>query len=275
MFSPDADESPYHTSNVSEETKGPPKAIKHTNTRLPEQDDTPSVVPTPPSPTRSRIDAAIAGTPCKFSLLSNHLFHSFAEPLTVSDRPKSPTINDFSLVPAVPSPTPSQLGPAAVKQLMTWGTLTATPRVLSSSDDIEESMPPPSTPFHIAAPSPRERLSHKLSSNAAKSLRAKAGLLSVPGIHTPNSIRVRSSTRNGSMPPPSWTPRKAAAAGTLTPAARRLLDRTAMGTAASRRAEAMEKIAGWEGTSGRKAGRETDLNRVRWTPTPTPVTRRG
>lgn len=164
-----------------------------------------------------------------------------------------------------------------MKQLMTWGTLTATPRILSQSDDIEEStsMPPPSTPFHIAAPSPRERLSHKLSNNAAKSLRAKAGLLGIPGIHTPNSTRGRTTTRNGSMPPPSFTPRRAEAAGALTPAARRLLDRTAMGTAASRRAEAMEKIAGWEGTSSRKGGKESDLNRIRWTPTPTPVTRRG
>lgn len=65
MFSPDADESPYHVSKVPE-AKGPPKAIKHTSTRLPEQDDTPSSVSAPPSPTRSRIDAAIAGTPCKF-----------------------------------------------------------------------------------------------------------------------------------------------------------------------------------------------------------------
>lgn len=205
--------------------------------------------------------------------------YCFASLLTFSvvDRPKSPTSSNFALVPAVPSPTPSQLGPNAVKQLMTWGTLNATPRILSSSDDIEEpsSMPPPSTPFHIAAPSARERLSHKLSTNAAKSLRAKAGLLGVPGIQTPGSTKGRSSTRNGSMPPPSWTPRKSEAVGALTPAARRLLDRTAMGTAASRRAEAMERIAGWEGTSGRKSARETDLNRVRWTPTPSPVTRRA
>ncbi|GBE77837.1 predicted protein [Sparassis crispa] len=251
MFSPDADESPYHPSaaTLAADAKNEPKIVKHSNTRLPEQDETPSgTLSTPPSPTRSRIDAAIAGTPYQ---------------------PRS-SMDTFSLVPSIPSPTPSELGPAAVKQLMTWGTLIATPRVLSDSDDPAE-MPPPSTPFHIAGPSTRERISHKLSSDAAKSLRAKAGLLGLPGI----SRTLRSGVkRDGSMPPPSWTPRRADAPGGLTPAAKRLLDRTTMGTAAARRAEAMGRIAGWEGSAAAKA-RVKDLNRVRWTPTPSPVTRRG
>ncbi|KAI0788611.1 nuclear protein DGCR14 [Abortiporus biennis] len=251
MFAPDADESPYHPSptQAAENAKSIPKIIKHDNTRLPEQEESSKSVSEPPSPTRSRIEAAIAGEPY---------------------RPKSPTVNNFSLVPNLPSPTPSELGPKAVKQLMTWGTLTATPRILSQSDDepSSSSMPPPSTPFHIAAPSARENLSHRLSNDASKSLRAKAILLNGG---TPRTSR--SGTRSkGSMPPPSWTPRKADAAGNLTPAARRLLDRTSMGTAASRRAEAMGRIAGWEGSSSAK---EKDLNRVRWTPTPSPVSRRG
>lgn len=70
------------------------------------------------------------------------------------------------------------------------------------------------------------------------------------------------------MPPPSWTPRRAEASGSLTPAAKRLLDRSTMGTAASRRADAMGRAAGWE------KNKDKDLNRVRWTPTPSPVTRR-
>jgi protein DGCR14 len=191
------------------------------------------------------------------------------------DRPRSPTDNAQSLVPSIPSPTPSQLGPAAVKQLMTWGTLNATPRVLSQSDDPADAIeiPPPPVSFQIAPPSAREQLSHRLSNSASKSLRAKAELLGVPGLRTPSSIRnnIAGSTRKGSMPPPSWTPRRAE--GGLTPAARRLLDRTTMGTAASRRADAMDRTSGWERT-GSKA-REQDLNRVRWTPTPSPVTRRG
>lgn len=275
MFPPDADDSPYHPKSRpagNNEKPPPPKIVKYGNTRLPEQDDTPEQsISAPPSPTRSRIEAAIAGTPCKhlpLLLHSAHLTH------TSTDRPRSPTRNVDSLVPSLPSPTPSQLGPAAVKQLMTWGTLNATPRVLSQSDDPAEAveMPPPNT-FQIKPPSAREQLSLKLSNSAAKSLRAKAELLGgVPGLRTPSSVRsnLAGTTRKGSMPPPSWTPRRAE--GTLTPAARRLLDRSAMGTAASRRADAMSRASGWEGSSSKT--REQDLNRIRWTPTPSPVTRR-
>lgn len=159
------------------------------------------------------------------------------------------------------------MGSKAVKQLMTWGTLNATPRVISQSDDVPEEMPPPNT-FQISAPSNREALSHKLSASAAKSLRAKAGLLvgSTPLLgRTPS----RAPTR-GPMAPPNWTPRRADAPGNLTPAAKRLLDRTTLGTAAARRADAMGKISGW---GGNESSKEKDLNHVRWTPTP--VTRKG
>jgi protein DGCR14 len=74
------------------------------------------------------------------------------------------------------------------------------------------------------------------------------------------------------MGPPTWTPRRTE--GNLTPAAKRLLNRSTMGTAAARRAEAMGRMAGWEGSSGGDKGKEKDLNHVRWTPTPSPVTRR-
>lgn len=68
MFPPDADVSPYTAPavKVATDAKGAPKTVKHSNTRLPEQDDTPAgSVSAPASPTQSRIDAAIAGTPCK------------------------------------------------------------------------------------------------------------------------------------------------------------------------------------------------------------------
>lgn len=75
MFPPDADESPYHLKPTPKPTDGklpPPKVIKYGNTRLPEQDDTPKdSISEPPSPTRSRIDAAIMGTPCKFWPISS------------------------------------------------------------------------------------------------------------------------------------------------------------------------------------------------------------
>jgi protein DGCR14 len=264
MFSPGVDVSPYDPSSSSAKNtlaKGPPKTIKHGNTRLLEQNDeglsSSQAISEPPSPTQSRVDNAIAGTPCTFLSCS---LRACAElnPLPPTDRPRSPGVNNFSYVPALPSPTPSELGPAAVKQLMTWGTLAGTPRILSQSDDpAEASAPSPDTPFRISAPTRRELLSHKLSSSASKSLRAKAGLLG------PAHAR-----RKGDMPPPSWTPRRAEASGSLTPAGRRLLDRTTMSTAASRRAEAMGKAAGWE------SNKDKDLNRVRWTPTPSSITRR-
>lgn len=70
MFPPDADVSPYDpsTSTVSVKTDVVPREVKHDNTRLPEQDVTGKTqsLSTPPSPTQSRIDAAIEGTPCRF-----------------------------------------------------------------------------------------------------------------------------------------------------------------------------------------------------------------
>ncbi|KAK7058848.1 hypothetical protein VNI00_001472 [Paramarasmius palmivorus] len=244
MFPPDADMSPYHEKPRSDTVpKGEERSIHHGSTRLPEQDDSTKhsgSLSEPPSPTRSRIDAAIQG---------------------ITYRPRSPTINNFSLVPNVPSPTPSELGPEAVKQLMTWGTLNATPRIISQSDDPAESMPPPSTPFHIPAPSSREALSHRLSNKASKSLRAKADLLGIGLGTTPGKTP---GGKRGDMGPPNWTPKRADAPGNLTPAAKRLLNRTTMGSVAARRAEAMEKVAGWD--NGR--AKEKDMSKVRWTPTP-------
>ena len=266
MFPPDADVSPYDpsTSIVSIKPDAVPRVVKHDNTRLPEQDPAGKTesLSVPPSPTQSRIDAAIEGTPCK------SIYTMFVSSnLILVDRPKSPTAAGFSLVPNVPSPTADEMGSKAVKQLMTWGTLNATPRIISQSDDVPEEMPPPTT-FQISAPSSRETLSHKLSANAAKSLRAKAGLLngSTPLLgRTPSRTPAR-----GPMAPPQWTPRRADAAGNLTPAAKRLLDRTTLGMAAARRADAIGKNTGWGGNGNSK---EKDLNHMRWTPTP--VTRKG
>ncbi|KAG6879724.1 hypothetical protein C0992_012327 [Termitomyces sp. T32_za158] len=244
MFPPDADESPYH--RVPEAVPNP-KVIKYNNTRLAENEQTSTDgQPVPPSPTRSRINAAITGTPY---------------------RQKSPSNHHSSLVPDLPSPTASELGPKAVKQLMTWGTLNATPRIISQDDP---ALPTPRTPFHIPAMSSREMISHKLSTKASKSLRAKAGLL---GLSTPG---IRATTpAKGSMAPPSWTPRRSEAAGNLTPAARRLLERSTMKNGGVRRQEIMDKSSGsgWESCTKVK---DKDLNRVRWTPTPNPdsVTRR-
>ncbi|KAG1716534.1 hypothetical protein ID866_586 [Astraeus odoratus] len=254
MFTPDADVLPYdHTPSSSTKTVADRKVIKHDNTRLPEQDttDRSQNLSAPSSPTRSRVDAAISGTPY---------------------RPRSPP-NNFSLVSHVPSPSATEMGPSAMKQLMTWGTLNATPRILSQSDDPVDAIPP-SNIFQISAPSSREALSHRLSARAAKSLRAKAGLLggSTPLLgRTPMRTPAGSSTRASTMAPPTWTPRKADAPGNLTPAAKRLLNRTTMGTTATRRTEVIGRVSGWNNNDG---GKEKDLHHVRWTPTPTAVARK-
>lgn len=69
MFSPDADVTPYQNSGSSAADKDP-KIVRHGNTRLPEQEESGNAqsISAPPSPTRSRIDAAISGTPCKHQL---------------------------------------------------------------------------------------------------------------------------------------------------------------------------------------------------------------
>ncbi|CAL1695377.1 unnamed protein product [Somion occarium] len=75
MFPPDADISPYHplTSKTTEDLKVAAKIIKYDSTRLPEQDNRPTdSISAPPSPTRSRIDAAIAGTPCRRMAGTSH-----------------------------------------------------------------------------------------------------------------------------------------------------------------------------------------------------------
>ncbi|PPR00643.1 hypothetical protein CVT24_000866 [Panaeolus cyanescens] len=235
MFAPDADISPYDHPEPETTVVNDSKEINYSSTRLDEHtvgDATSTSAP--PSPTRSRIDAAITGTPYQ---------------------PRSKE-EGFTLVPNLPSPTAAELGPTAIKQLMTWGTLQSTPRILGQSDDTGDIR----TPFHIPAVTSREELSHKLSSKAAKSLRAKADMLAGK---TPAS-------RRGTMAPPSWTPRRADAPGSLTPAAQRLLQRTTMGVAATRRADAMERTAGWENSKGK----ERDLAQTRWTPTPTSIGRR-
>lgn len=135
-----------------------------------------------------------------------------------------------------------------MKQLMTWGTLNATPRIINQTGVSTE----PSPAFRIPEVTSREAIAHKLSNKAAKSLRVKAEMF------TPKTSKTRASGQklNGSMGPPSWTPRRSEAVGNLTPAARRLLERTAVPSRTN-----------IEQSSGRQP-KEAELDRVRWTPTP-------
>jgi protein DGCR14 len=66
MFVPDMDTDPHQPWANQDVTA--PKVINRDNTRLEQYDAGPSRrASEPPSPTRSRIDAAIAGKPCEFT----------------------------------------------------------------------------------------------------------------------------------------------------------------------------------------------------------------
>ena len=255
MFQPDADTSPYHQPAPSSTTVSAtnanggvsqPKSITYAGTRLPSPpptDQSPSST-IPPSPTRSRIDAAIAGVRYV--------------PSNSEQAAEGP--NGYNYVPTLPSPSPDQLGPLAMKELMTLGTLLSTPRLLSSTRDGSDDIVVDATPFHIAAPSKREQTGMKLSMKASRSIREKAARLS-GSTRTP---RTRSD-----MPPPGATPRKNVE--DLTPAARALLARTATGKKMGTGGDTPLRSGGLFGSKD-SAGIDRDLRRVRWTPSP--MTRR-
>lgn len=263
MFPPDANQSPYElisSAPVPAPTRGEPKAIKYGATRIIEQEE-PSGAAEPSSPTHSRVDAAIAGRPCEWPRPPFFVWRILKCGVDASGG-ETPKVAGHSFVSETASPSPSQLGPIGLKQLMTWGTLQGTPRVISSEDGESISMAEAHTPFRIVEPSRRDALSHRLSNKASKSLAQRAALLSpypqgqsaMPGSqHGP----IRSSKRpKGNMPPPVMTPRRSEVL--LSPAARRLLGRTGGGPTLSQR-------EGW-GEAATRPGK--DLGRERWTPSP-------
>lgn len=269
MFSPDADVSPYHQPIVTPPTNpdGTPAPIKemgrvvHSSTRLPEQSEqAPSV---PPSPTRSRIGAAISGTP----------YHR-----NVDDTPK---VGGYGFVDDLPSPSPSELGPEAMKELMTWGTLLGTPRIIQDDDDADPDAPSSraSNPFNIAHPSSRDSIGRRLGVQASRSLREKAALLSTGVIGssgaTPGGVRKRKPAGTD-MLPPTFTPRRGGAgnADLLSPAARTLLGRTKSGTAMGltptpKQSGSLTPVP--SGSLKNKGRGGVDLRKVGWSPMATPV----
>jgi protein DGCR14 len=255
MFSPDADESPYHPPSTAPSSElnisdgvSQPKSISYPSTRLPSPPpDSSNLVP--PSPTRSRIDAAISGLP-------------YNPPRGEGGGAMGP--HGYNYVPTLPSPSPDQLGPAALKELMTMGSLLATPRLLSSTRTGEDDIPanPEATPFRINPPSRREQTGLKLSMKAGRSIREKAALLN-GGTRTPRA-------RGDMAPPPgAATPRRSV--GDLTPAARALLARS---TGSKGVSTPLRGGAGGGLFDREREGPvvERDLRKVKWTPSP--MTRR-
>ncbi|CEQ42564.1 SPOSA6832_04378 [Sporobolomyces salmonicolor] len=209
MFAPDADALPHarppqpsaaeDPSNPNPIPLGEPKGIRYHATRLMELErGSGDGEGGTPSPSRSRIGAAIAGTP-------------------------------------YPSTSAASTTPRALQELMTWGTIDATPVTLRTTGE-DSSV----GPFRIKDSSKREALAHKMARKAKRSLAesatggrglavdarggAAAGLRkSVLDPSAAGRASPAGSSRGPGSPRPSATD--------LSPAARNLLGRTKPGRA--------------------------------------------
>ncbi|GAA5866712.1 hypothetical protein JCM8547_002733 [Rhodosporidiobolus lusitaniae] len=221
-------------------------------------------------PSRSRIGMAVAGTP-------------YPNPSSSSSSSSTPRVSGFSFVDALPDTSSSSLPPQALQELMTWGTIEATPVTLRSSSYSDfEGGGGAVGPFRIREPDRKEQLAMRMAKKAKRSLAASAGVGSSTGLALdarPASVRGTPSSftpRAGSsaMLPPGASPRPSASS--LTPAGRSLLSRTKPGRALEL---GLGKERGWTEEEERRRverarvrareveGRER-LRRERWTPSP-------
>ncbi|OWZ28993.1 protein DGCR14 [Cryptococcus neoformans c45] len=270
MFLPDANTNPYPdpsssslSLSLSTSTSAPPipisaarPSVKHSNTRLHEDDPTwtaggkngekskGSVRAS--SPSRSLIDAAVRGTPYR-----------------QGDTNQLPSINNYPLVRPDASPSPHDL-----PSLLTWGTLLATPRALdggsrsSSSNDNGIGIGDPldaqeqeQSAFRLPETKKRDEIGRRLADKASRSMRDRArGFTSRP---SSSSSGLRGGKTPGSMGPPA-TPRRHA--DSLTPAAKRLLEKTVGKTPMS-----VSRTGSGAGGESRSSRPQKNMG---WTPTP-------
>ncbi|GAA5916399.1 splicing factor ESS-2 family protein [Sporobolomyces salmoneus] len=280
MFPPDADTDPSDprpasaiettadpnasTSNGPVLPLGEPKGIRYHATRLMElekggldagSDGT-------PSPTRSRIHAAISGTPYPSS--STNAVGS------------TPRVNNFSFVSALPSPRAHQLPPQALQELMTWGSIEATPVTLRSTE-VDQSV----GPFRIEDTSRREELAFKLARKAKRSLAdndASSGRKSGLATDVRGGTSLRRGVLDSTRGEGNSTPRTG---DHLSPAARSLLSKTRPGRMLDRGLRGNQTELSKEDRKreeerrlerAKKRAREVEsqerLRRERWTPSP-------
>ncbi|TKA57739.1 hypothetical protein B0A53_00888 [Rhodotorula sp. CCFEE 5036] len=263
---------------------GEPKGIRYHATRLRDMEhgrsgksasrdsDASSTVGST-SPSRSRIGAAIAGTPY---------------PAPVSQTPR---VGGFSFVDALPAHDPSSLPAQALQELMTWGTIEATPVTLRTAGG-DQSV----GPFRVKESDKREVLAHKMARKAKRSLAesvtgAGRGLATTPGgggggggsmrrSALEASIRSSRGGVGGGVPGSTTpggggsTPRRSTT--DLSPAARSLLGRTKPGKALE---GSLGQSLQWNEDEERRRverarlrAREVEsrerLRRERWTPSP-------
>ncbi|KPV72140.1 uncharacterized protein RHOBADRAFT_55978 [Rhodotorula graminis WP1] len=194
------------------------------------------------SPSRSRIGAAIAGTPYP------------SAPQTAT-----PRVGGFSFVDALPTLPSAALPPHALQELMTWGTIEATPVVLRAAEADAAgaaaggggggggSMGGPGAvgPFRVREADRREELAHRMARRAKRSLAESGGPsprggLALGGGGLLRRSAVEASVRGGGSSTPGGggggrggggTPSASARADALSPAARSLLGRTKPGRA--------------------------------------------
>ncbi|KAK4055476.1 hypothetical protein OIV83_000022 [Microbotryomycetes sp. JL201] len=246
MFAPDADIA--HESELAgnsaagsgagskrdgEVTAGEPKGIRFHATRLTDMDklgDADTGRSETSSPSRSRIGAAIAGTPY---------------PVPESRTPK---VHGFSFVDALPSPSAAALPAQSLQELMTWGTIEATPVTIRTSGgditparfdpNLEDQHRSAAGPFRIRDTSRRENLAHDMARKAKKSLadRADEGRgsksLGTGGLRRSvfdRSLRRTPGTSTRLSPHAASPASPRTSAGNLSPAANALLGRTGTG----------------------------------------------
>jgi len=248
MFPPDANVPLKDTrarALAAENQNMEPKGINHLNTRLPGTGSDLSQ-DVPPSPSRSNIAAAIGGTPCTSRPQSGHIRHAYMrlDPGRVSDTPR---VNGYGFVDAMPSLLPTNLGQTGLKQLMTYGTLSATPVALRNIDSDEPAPAPQQVkegPFKIPATPRREELALKMAKIASKSLSARHGT-NMPTLSGAMAGKRMGLTPGRSDSPFGQTGKTTRSKRELTPAGRSLLGRTATARERERAVQSKLKETKW------------------------------